>query len=331
MEDLKNTLEESYRYYIGQERQIVSRLALLPKGAIKAKRIGSENYFYLTFRKGGKVTDQYLGKTVPESTTRGLAERKRLLNELKDVRKALRLLHKQAGTTTDFTTTITDILAAFTKEGLWESGLEIIGSWCFLLYQKYLPIETYPLRTQDIDILVPLPYRGRKHDLPFILKQLGFVENFNPDGSTYFTGSGLKVELISPKKGRKDASATYFENLKVSTQLLRYTDLLMQSGKALSIAQGVRALLPSPSAFMLHKLVIATLWQRAAKREKDLRQAISIARYVLQDPEERRLLEEAWAAIPQGWRKKVAASLQAARQQIPLETNLIDQLKTTLI
>jgi hypothetical protein len=330
VEDLKNTLEESYRYYAEQERQLVSRLALLPKGAIKEKHFGGEIYYYLTFRKGRKVIDEYLGKTVPESTTRGLAERKRLLKELKNVRKALRMLHRQTGSTTDFTATITDILAAFTKEGLWESGLEIIGSWCFLLYQKYLPLEHYPLRTQDIDILIPLPYKGQKHDLPFILKQLGFVENFNPDGSTYFTGSGLKVELISPRKGRKDASAARFANLKVSSQLLRYTDLLIQSSKILSIAQGVRARLPSPSAFMLHKLVIATLWQRADKREKDLRQAITIARYVLQDPEERLQLKTSWITIPKGWRRKIAGSLRAARQRIPLEANLIDQLQTTL-
>lgn len=214
MEDLKNTLEESYRYYAEQERQLVSRLALMPKGTVKEKHIGGEKYYYLTFRKGRKVIDEYLGKIVPEPTTRGLAERRRLLKELKDVRKALRMLHKHTGSTTDFTSTITDILEAFTKEGLWESGLEIIGSWCFLLYQKYLPLEHYPLRTQDIDVLIPFD------DLPFMLKQLGFVENFNPDGSTYFTGSGLKVELISPRKGRKHASAARFENLTLEANMI---------------------------------------------------------------------------------------------------------------
>jgi hypothetical protein len=308
----------------------VARLALLPKGAVKEKRISGENYYYLSFRKGKKVVDEYLGKSVPEPITRGLAERKTLLKELKEVRRALHLLHKQAGSATDFTATINDILAAFTKEGLWDSGLEIVGSWCFILYQKYLPLQSYPLRTQDLDVLIPLPYKGRKHDLPVILKQLGFMENYNPDGSTYFTGSTLKVELISPKKGRGEASAKRYENLRVTSQLLRFTDLLMRGSKVLPIAQGIRARLPSPSAFLLHKLIIAQLWQRADKREKDLKQAIAIARYVLQEPEELRQLKSLWLEVPQGWRKKTSRSLQAARELIPLEASLIDHLGVLL-
>ena len=45
------------------------------------------------------------------------------------------------------------ILAMFERHGLWEDGVELIGSWCFYLYQRHLGVKAYPFKTQDIDFL----------------------------------------------------------------------------------------------------------------------------------------------------------------------------------
>jgi len=330
MTDLENTLNESSRYYQEQEKVLASRLALLPKGAITEKSIAGALYYYLRYRLGGRVVDEYIGKTVPGELLAKLEERAKLSVELRNVRSALRLLRKKPQPVTDLTEAVSALLKEFTRAGLWESGIAIVGSWCFLLYQRYLPLERYPLRTQDIDILVPVPYRGTRHDLPALLKQLGFVQMFNPDGSTYFTGNLLRIDFLSPKKGRQDASAAAHRELRITAQLLRYTDILLVGSRLLSVARGVRVRLPSPPAFLLHKLLISTRWQRSDKREKDLRQATAVAAYVMQNPQELQELKSIWKDFAPGWRKSTRQALLRARALLPLASGLIDHLQTVL-
>ncbi|MDH4270823.1 MAG: hypothetical protein OEW18_02470, partial [Candidatus Aminicenantes bacterium] len=145
MDDLKNTLDENAAFYREQEKKIMARLALLPKGRIRSRRIGNEAYYYLQYRQGRAVKSEYLGKSVPQELVRRLAERERLEKELPGVREALRLLRSARGEALDLTEPLTAIFRAMTRQRLWEAGFEIIGSWCFLLYQKHLPMERYPL------------------------------------------------------------------------------------------------------------------------------------------------------------------------------------------
>jgi hypothetical protein len=39
------------------------------------------------------------------------------------------------------------ILAVFERRGLWNEGIELIGSWCFYLYQRHLGVKPYPSKT----------------------------------------------------------------------------------------------------------------------------------------------------------------------------------------
>ncbi len=55
------------------------------------------------------------------------------------------------------------ILKVFSENNLFDEGVELIGSWCFQLYQKHLGAPQFPLRTQDIDFLIPNPYRGKEN------------------------------------------------------------------------------------------------------------------------------------------------------------------------
>jgi hypothetical protein len=119
-------------------------------------------------------------------------------------------------------------------------------------------------------------------------------------------------------------------DLKVTSQLLRSADLLTGQTMVLTVAQGVRVRLPAPAAFLLHKMLIASLWQRGEKQEKDLRQAIAITAYVLRDHEQRRQLASLWSGMPAGWRRKVASSLDRARRLDPLRAPTLDRLAELL-
>ena len=263
MEDLKNILKDSLEYYQEQEKIIVSRLSLLPKGRFKEKKIKDETYFYLQYRKGNKVIDKYVGKKIPKGLKEKIQKRKSLEKELIKVRDALGLLKRKKTSEIDFGSNLNQILSKMTKYNLWDSGIEIIGSWCFLIYQKYLPMENYPLRTQDLDILIPFPYKGKIFDLSSIFRELGFEERFNPDGSVFFSTSSFKVEFLAPMKGSKQNEPTHIKELSVNPQFIYFVNMLLDDTISLRISKSIKVKLPAPTSFFLHKLIISTKSQKS--------------------------------------------------------------------
>lgn len=97
MDVLKGILSESKEYYIEAKAKIEKKLAGLPQGSIKARKISGKIYYYLQNRCGEKVRHEYLGKDKPESLIKQLGERKVLKSELKKVNEALRVLNRTEG------------------------------------------------------------------------------------------------------------------------------------------------------------------------------------------------------------------------------------------
>ena len=82
---------------------------------------------------------------------------------------------------------VRDILKVFADNNLFNEGVELVGSWCFQLYQKHLGAKSFPLRTQDIDFLIPNPFRGKsRRDFVQQLENLGFNRDFKRDGRYIF-------------------------------------------------------------------------------------------------------------------------------------------------
>ncbi len=328
MKDLENTLKETIEYYKEQERYLIARLSLLPKGRIKKKIVNNDVYYYLQYRKGNRVVDEYIGKEIPAELIEKLEERKSLEKELKKIREALESLHQKTEYVSDLIEPLKRIFTYFTKEGLWDSGIEIIGSWCFIIYQKYLPVEKFPLKTQDVDFLVPIPYKGKSFDFFNLLKSLGFEEFFNPDGSMHFSGCGLKIEFIGPKKGKEKPH--YIKELSITPQILSFVEILLNDSVILRISRGIKVRVPSPSSFLLHKLLIATRWIRKDKKEKDLKQAIYVAKFVLTQKKEKEKLLRMFEKFPKGWKNRIRKSLKLSNDLLPLEKPSIQALEKLL-
>ena len=323
---VKETLSENAAFYRDQERSITARLALLPKGRIRSKTIGGVVYYYLSYRKGPSVKTDYIGKKVPRELSDRLAERSRLEKELLRVREALRLLRSKRREEVDLTDPVLAILGAMTRNRLWEAGFEIIGSWCFLLYQKHLPLERYPLRTEDLDILVPRPFKGRPFDLSGLLQRLGFSQHFNPDGSMYFTGGGIKVEFVTKERRDGTRPPRHIKELALTPQELRSLDILLADPIVLKLGQGIRARVPSPSAFLLHKLFLAARPERHDKKEKDIKQAVFIGQYALTEKPETVRLLALWDGLPKEWKALIRKPLVSALDLMPLERGVIERL-----
>ncbi len=325
MDDLDNVFKENLDYYREQEKIIAGLLISLPKGRIKKKKINGETYYYLQYRKGKKVIDEYLGKNYPKKISEQLERRKELENELKKVRKAIKLLTKKSEKDIDLIEPAGEIIKKFSEENMWEEGIEIVGSWCFLIYQKYLDFPKYPLKTEDLDILIPFPYKGKAFNIASFLRSLGFRENFNPDGSVYYTMANFKVEFLAPdKRSLRKKQKKYIKELGVSPQLLNYLDILLKHPMTLRISRDIRVRVPSPSGFFVHKLLIAKKRREKGKREKDIKQAVYTGKYILLYEKEK--LKEIFNSLSEKRKKSIIKILEESKKYLPVENTTIEAL-----
>jgi len=217
------------------------------------------------------------------------------------------------------------ILKAFADSNLFNEGVELIGSWCFWVYQNSLGAKKFPLRTQDIDFLVPNPYRGiGSEDLINKLQELGFKRAFHSDGSTYLWNEELRIEFITPEKGRGTAGPIRIRQLGIRAIPLRFVSLLLDKPTKLDIS-GVEILVPNPGNFCLHKLIIAARRRKIEKAHKDLEQAICTS--VIVSTQEMRML---FNTLPVKWRKVIVRVLEKAGDELPLYLKEINKLQFTL-
>lgn len=213
-----------------------------------------------------------------------------------------------------------ELLALFEELGLWEDGVQLIGSWSFLLYQRHLGVRPLPLRTQDVDFLLPWPYPDRGPvDLAGRLTKLGFHSERNSDGSNYFAHPELKLEFLVPERGRGGLEPRMVKPLGMRAISLRFMDMLRKD--AIRIQEGdVRVRVPNPLNFCLHKLVIAQRRGGRGKREKDMLQAVYVLE-ILQPAD----FKAGLADLARNWRKLAEESLRQAWSLFPLERAVLSK------
>jgi len=217
------------------------------------------------------------------------------------------------------------ILAAFDKCGLWDDGVELIGSWSFLLYQRHCALPPYALKTQDIDFLLPRPYPDRtKVDLGQVLAPLGFKVGFTSKGAVHFVNPDLKIEFLTPERGKGDDMPKLVKPLGIKAVQLRFLDMLFERPLILKEG-GITVRVPNPMNFCLHKLIIAQRRLKADKAAKDIEQGVHMLSIL--EPEDFRA---AVRKLPKKWRTLVHKSLQKARVLIPSETATLDKFGFTL-
>lgn len=217
------------------------------------------------------------------------------------------------------------ILKVFDDNNLFDEGVELIGSWCFQLYQRHLGAKSFPLRTQDIDFLIPNPFQGKDH-LNFIrqLEDLGFSCDFNRDGSIYLWNAELKIEFITPEKGKGSDNSIRIKKLGLNAIPLRFTALLLDNPITIT-EDGIKILIPSPTNFCLHKFIIASRRRKKDKVLKDLQQAICTS--VIVDTKE---IQELFESLPKKWKQAILRMLDKSKRELPILNEEIDKLESTL-
>jgi hypothetical protein len=308
--------EESRDYYLNYQKRLIGELLISPVGSIKRRKSWGGWFLYLHRRKGQGFEDVYLGNEgdpVVKKIAEEIKNRQRLIRELRSTKNSLKILkaNKMSRALKDFIEPLRKLLAEMMRLGFFEAGIELIGSYCFKVYQSHFGVEWFPLRTVDIDFAIPIPYEGPPADLEAVLKELGFRQEFYRDGTIFFEGNGLKIEFLQPRKGRgTKGRIPEVKELSTVPIPLPYLNLLLDNKMEISLRDIGRIALPSMPAFTLHKLLIATLSKRKDKQEKDYRQACAVAKKIITD---KKLIDEVrkvFADMPKSWRKKVISSVR---------------------
>jgi hypothetical protein len=150
------------------------------------------------------------------------------------------------------------------------SNIIIVGSWAEYLYIEtgILPSYYASINTLDLDVLVKnLKYPRHGVNLTELAKAEGYqIENERLTGITKMLLPGsLEVEFLLSKRGAGNEKA-FKTNLGVTAQTLRHMELLLTNTIVVDYF-GMSIEIPSPEAFVLHKMIINK--DRKQKAEKD--------------------------------------------------------------
>ncbi len=181
-----------------------------------------------------------------------------------------------------------------------------------------------PLRTLDIDFLLPRPYPQRASvDLTASLTSLGFHQSFTGSGAVLYVHPELKLEFLTPERGKgEEERPRLVKPLGLRAIQLRFLDMLFEN--PVVITEGnVRLKVPNPMNYCLHKLIVAQRRRKKDKMEKDLEQAVYVLAILNQED-----FKAALSKLPKKWRAYVGRSLKDSWNLFPLERPVLEKVFT---
>lgn len=218
------------------------------------------------------------------------------------------------------------VISGLTSGGIFRLGAVLVGTHAFIALGNVLGVRWQSgLRTEDIDILanpvLEVAIGQVEADLPATLESLnmGFLpvpglDPRNPETSFKVRGKTLRVDLLTPARGRRDGAPVRIPRLKASAQPLEFLDYLLESPVAAPIINGGATMVkvPDPARFALHKLIVSVDRSIAtqSKAGKDRQQAGEMIEALMRDrPGDIELAVESINQRYQGWRKKLRDGL----------------------
>ena len=170
MSIVKKTLQENYIYFIKELARINEEIKELPAGNISAKKIGKSTYYYRQWREEKKVKSVSLGGAPSSELLEGINKRQLLEKQKKEILGNIRVIARAINTQR---VTAEEIIKILSQHGVKSI---LIGSYCMPVMRDELGLSLPTIKTQDIDFLVNLPYRGKEADVESVLKPMGFLD-----------------------------------------------------------------------------------------------------------------------------------------------------------
>lgn len=180
------------------------------------------------------------------------------------------------------------------------NNLVFVGSWCIHFYRHYFQEKFLePVRTTDIDIDVNLLLKAKNPvSIPDLLEPLDFEVKFAGDNFIFLVHPALKIEFLSPEKGRNKDKPLKLPGFGITAQPLRFLELL-EKEVITTDYKGLPVKVPHPVWFGIHKLIISQ--RRRSKKHnekvgilgkshKDVIQALEVLAMVIRMGEEGKII-----------------------------------------
>jgi hypothetical protein len=302
MSVVEKTLQENYIYFIKELVRINQEIKELPVGNISAKKIGKSTYYYRQWREDRKIKSVSLGNAASSDLLEAINKRQLLEKQKKEVLDNIRVIAKAINTQR---VTAEEIIKIISQHGIKSI---LIGSYCMPVIKDELGITLPTIKTQDIDFLVNIPYKGKEADVESILKPMGFSIGFASDGSTYFTNGMFKIEFLTPEKGRGSDKALSIHPLKIRATPLRYLQMLSEQPLQIDKEDYV-FFIPNPWTLAFHKILISQKRKAKDKKEKDLLQAAGLLRGIRNNPDMFKKALLYLDTLPRTWAKHIKGTI----------------------
>lgn len=204
-----------------------------------------------------------------------------------------------------------EVLKRFEEAGILPHII-LIGSWSIYFYKEYFKSESYStfIRTQDIDFLVPIPFRFTKELSIFkLIEDLGFLEEFRSEkGYIKLVHPDLTIEFLVPERGRGSDKPYSLKQLGINAVPLRYLDFLISNTIVVNY-EGLTIRLPHPAAFVLHKFIIFKRRNKPDKQNKDIEGALRVYS-ALRENNELKIIKRIFDRMPKKWQLTIVDNLE---------------------
>lgn len=251
-----------------------SRTIASLRGSFASKQVKGHTYWYFkTSQPGRGQVEIYLGAASPalervrKAHRQGLPELREEESRLRELVAMLRagrgsLLDRRSGR----------VLRSLADAGIFRLGGVLVGTQAFVVLGNMLGVRwSSGTRTEDIDlaatklpiVLADLP----PTDLPTALESLemGFLpvpglDPRHPSTSFKVRGRGLRVDLLTPLRGRDRTGPVEISRWKTAAQPLRFLDFLVEDAIGTAAVDGgaVWVQVPRPARFAVHKLLVSS-------------------------------------------------------------------------
>jgi len=303
-------------------------------GSFVTKAIKGDVYYYFQYSDPGSTKrqiyigrkDRYLEKVVKQyKEERGAHD-----EEENGLQRLCALLRVGGALLTDSASA--RVLKALSAGGVFRLGGVLVGTHAFLILGNLLGVRWVgsSLRTQDIDIAaeatVSIALPDLWTDIPDVLDglKMGFLpvpqlDPRKPSTSFKVRGKGLRVDLLTPLRGRRPQGPVRIPRLNAMAQPLPFLDSLITRPIRGAVVDGAGILVnvPDPARLAFHKLIIAGERETVmhTKREKDLRQAAQVFSVLIEErPGDIRMAWEEIRFQRKGWVKRVKEGISSLRK-----------------
>ena len=298
------------------------------RGSFATKRVSGASYWYFKTSETPSGQREYsIGPDTPatrsviEAYQKGRAD----VEEVDSAIARLCAMLRQGGAmVTD--TASAKVISGLGSAGVFQLGAVLVGTHAFIALGNVLGVRWQSgMRTEDIDILaspvLEVAVGQIETDLPATRESLnmGFLpipglDSRRPETSFKVRGKTLRVDLLTPARGRRDGAPVRIPRLKASAQPLEFLDYLLESPVDAPVINGGATMVkvPDPARFALHKLIVSVDRSIAmqSKAGKDRQQAAEMIEALIADrPGDMELAVDSIKRRSPVWHKKLRDGL----------------------